>query len=49
MTFNNFTYNDNTLTLNTGGITYNSISYNFNECNITYMFLSTIISEVIYK
>jgi hypothetical protein len=35
------------ITLNIGKITYNDIYYN--KCNITSMFLSTVISEVIYK
>ncbi len=37
------------MTLNTGGITYNDITYNINKCNISYIFLSTVTSKVIYK
>jgi hypothetical protein len=33
----------------TGDITYNGITNNINKCNITYMFLSTVISKFIYK
>jgi hypothetical protein len=32
-----------------GGINYNDITYNINKCNITYMFLSTVISKVIFN
>ncbi len=37
------------ITLNAGGITYNDIIYNINKCNMTNMFLSTVIGKVIYK
>jgi len=37
------------LKLNTGDISYNGITYNINKCNITYMFLSTVISKAIYN
>ncbi len=37
------TYNDNAY------IIYNDITYNINKCNITCMFLSTVLSKVIYK
>ncbi len=37
------------ITLNTVDISYNDITYNTNKCNITYRFLSTIISILIYK
>jgi hypothetical protein len=39
---------DNT-THNIGDITYIAITYNINQCNVTYMFLSTVLSKVIYK
>jgi hypothetical protein len=29
--------------------TYNDITYYIEKCNITYMFLSTVISQVIYE
>jgi hypothetical protein len=37
------------ITLNTGDFTYNDNTFNIYKCNITYLFLSTVISEVIYK
>ncbi len=37
------------IALDTGDITYNNITYNINKCNITFMFLFAVISEVIYK
>ncbi len=58
ITYNNFTQTLLTstllkktifITLNTGAITCNDFTYNINKCNITYMFLSTVISKVIYK
>jgi len=29
--------------------TYNDCTYNINKCDITYMFLFTVIGKVIYK
>ncbi len=37
------------ITFKTGDITYNDITYNINKCNITYIFLFTVISTVIDK
>ncbi len=37
------------MTLNMGDVTYNEIAYNINKWNITFMFLSYVISKVIYK
>ncbi len=37
------------ITLNMGDFTFNDNTYNINLCNITYMFLSTVISEVTYR
>ncbi len=37
------------ITLNTGDITYIDITYDIDKCNITYMFLSTVLSKVVYK
>ncbi len=42
------------ITLNTGDITYNDITYDDitctnNKCNITSMFLSTVLSKIIYQ
>ncbi len=37
------------LTHNTGDITYIDIIYNINKFNIICMFLSAVISKVIYK
>jgi len=48
--YNDFTYNMVILiTLNTDEIPYNVITYDNSKCNITYMFLWTVISKVIYK
>ncbi len=35
--------------LNMGDITYIDINYNINKGNITYMFLSGVISKVLYR
>jgi hypothetical protein len=35
------------ITFNTGDITYNDINYDIDKYNITYMFLSTVISKVV--
>jgi hypothetical protein len=37
------------VTLNTGDITFTDFTYNNNKCNITYMFLSTVLSKTIYN
>ncbi len=37
------------ITLNTGDVTYNDNTYNISKCNIAYMFLSIVLSKVIYK
>ncbi len=49
ITYNDFTYNANTCILNMGDIAYKDNGYNINKCSITFMFVSTFVSQVIYK
>ena len=54
-TYNDFTYNDfayNQFTYNDytyNDFTYNDLTYNINKCDLTYVFLLTVISKLIYK